>query len=100
MMEDLLEDIRTIIGCEFISDLRHEPFNNRARKLISILDLELYPFADITDAVSYLFFSEIPFKSVQQVKEFIQCDFYRHNISQKNAQKITSETKVPNLAKA
>lgn len=96
MMEDLLEDIRTIIGCEFISDLRYEPFNNRARKLISILDLESYPFADITDAVSYLFFSEGLFENVQQIKEFIGRTSCHYDRSQ---QKNVLGAKVCELSK-
>ena len=82
MKEDLLEDIRTIIGCAFISDLRYEPFNDRAKKLISIIDLEAYPFADITDAVAYLFFSEGIFESIQQIKEFIGRASFHHDRSQ------------------
>lgn len=100
MTEDLLEDVRTVIGCEFITDLRYEPFNDRARKLMAVIDLELYPFPDVLDAVSYLFFSERHFEGIQQVKEFIRQDScWCSNSQQKDREKIAAGAKVCELSK-
>lgn len=51
----LLEFIREVLGCKYISDLRQEPFNNRAKLLWSKLDLSHYSLYEICDASKYLF---------------------------------------------
>ena len=52
--EDLLEFIQHIIGCEYISDLRSEDYNERARHLLDKLDHSYYSFDSIKDALEYL----------------------------------------------
>ena len=69
-MEELLEKMRSEIGCEFISDLRFGINNKTARQLLKNADLHEYPLNEAADAVKYIFFCEDDFKSVLEIEEF------------------------------
>lgn len=52
--EDLLEFIQYIIGCDYISDLRTEDYNEKAKRLLEKLDHSKYSLSAIEDAIEYL----------------------------------------------
>lgn len=52
--EDLLEFMQYIFGCDYISDLRTEDYNERAKRLLEKLDCSQYSFNSIEDAIDYL----------------------------------------------
>jgi hypothetical protein len=51
----LLEFIKEVLGCKYISDLRREPLNSRAKLLWSKLDLSHYSLYEICNASQYIF---------------------------------------------
>lgn len=50
----LLENLQQILGCEFISDLRFEPYYSKVIKLLTELNLNCYTLDDIISAKEYL----------------------------------------------
>lgn len=52
---DLLEFLKYILSCTYISDLIIEPYNTKARLLLKQLNLEKYPIYQIKDAFEYLY---------------------------------------------
>ena len=52
--KELLERLRQEMGCDYISDLRYAPFNQRAIQKIRTLDREEYGEAEWSDAIYYL----------------------------------------------
>ncbi len=53
---DLFAFLKYILGCTYISDLRTNPYNKKARLIISKLDLSRYPQSQINDIVKYIYF--------------------------------------------
>ena len=51
----LLSFMKEVLGCKYISDLRQDPLNSRAKLLWSKLDLSHYSLCEICDASEYLF---------------------------------------------
>ena len=54
MLMSLLENLQQILGCEFISDLRFEPYYSKVIKLLTELNLNCYTLDDIISAKEYL----------------------------------------------
>lgn len=53
-MSDLLEFLKYVLGCTYISDLRTEPYNTRAKAFFEKLDLTYFSLTKIKDATEYL----------------------------------------------
>ena len=51
---DIFEDLRSIVRCDDISDLRFEPFNTQAKLMFFELDLNKYSKKDILEIIKYL----------------------------------------------
>ena len=51
---ELLEFLKYILGCTYVSDLRVEPYNTRAKLVFERLDLNYYSLKQIRDAIEYL----------------------------------------------
>lgn len=52
---DMLEFLQYIIGCTYISDLRFEPYNKRAKRILEKLDLTNYSLDQVTDVIEYIY---------------------------------------------
>ena len=52
---DLLELLKHTIGCEYISDLKFEPYNNRAKLILNQLNLDEYPSKQLEDVFEYIY---------------------------------------------
>ena len=51
---DLLEYLQSILRCTYLSDLRTEPYNSRARQLMTQISLAAFPSRQVSDAFHYL----------------------------------------------
>lgn len=51
----LLESIKEICGCFYLSDLHYFPYNVIAKALFNSMDLKKYNLKDISDAYNYIF---------------------------------------------
>lgn len=52
---DLLEFLKYILGCEYISDLKTEPYKTKVKMLFEHLDLNYFSLNQIKDAINYIF---------------------------------------------
>lgn len=52
---DLLDFLKYILGCTYISDLRTSPYNDRAKLLLKFLKLNKFPPEQVRDAFEYLY---------------------------------------------
>ena len=51
---ELLEYLQSILRCAYLSDLRREPYNSRAKQLMAQISLAAFPSRQVSDAVQYL----------------------------------------------
>lgn len=51
---DLFELLRSVLSCQYISDLRVDPYNAKARRLLEHLDLRGYSSNHVSDLYKYL----------------------------------------------
>ena len=51
---ELLEFLKYILGCTYISDLKTDPYNDRAKLLLKQLNLDKYSMNQIEDTFEYL----------------------------------------------
>lgn len=54
----LLELIKEICGCFYLSDLHYFPYNSIAKILFNSINLQAYSLKDIKDAYEYIFAKE------------------------------------------
>lgn len=52
---DVLEFLKQALYCDYISDLRREPYNSKAKALLKHIDLSRYPDNQVRDIQQYLF---------------------------------------------
>lgn len=52
---DILEFLKYILDCTYISDLRIEPYNTKVKLLLNKLDLRKYSSNQIIDAIEYIY---------------------------------------------
>ena len=51
---DLFEFLKYILGCTYISDLRIEPYNTKAKLLLSKFDLRKHSLNHVKDVFQYI----------------------------------------------
>ena len=52
---DVLEFLRQALYCDYISDLRREPYNTQAKKLLQHVDMRRFPANQQRDIYEYLY---------------------------------------------
>ena len=52
---DVLEFLRQALYCDYISDLRREPYNTQAKKLLQRVDMRRFPANQQRDIYEYLY---------------------------------------------
>jgi hypothetical protein len=52
---DLLEFLKYILDCMYTSDLRIDPYNEKAKEMLKFINFEIYPMNQIRDAFEYIF---------------------------------------------
>lgn len=67
-MRDLFEDLRNLLGCDYVSDIRFAL--GRGRALMAVLNLELYPLDALEDAAAYLFGEKPEFADYPAARRF------------------------------
>ena len=50
----LLENLRVALGCEYLSDLRFEPYNSQAKALLKNIDLSKFSSWEIYNTFDYI----------------------------------------------
>ena len=52
---DVLEFLRQALYCDYISELRREPYNTQAKKLLQQVDMRRFPANQQRDIYEYLY---------------------------------------------
>ena len=67
---DIFEELLKRVQCEYISDLRVEPYLMAAKRIMVELDLSRYPLETIENVAEYLFGQRLYFSDHEQVEAF------------------------------
>jgi len=65
---DIFEDLRDLIGCEYISDLTAR-YNKDARCIAGTMSLERYPVSQLNDLYEYLYGVKKNFPDIRAASE-------------------------------
>ncbi len=68
---DLFIQLKEAVGCEFISDMRREPYNSQARRTLKTILPEDCPVQVLLDIIFYIYGEKNCFETVEQAKEFL-----------------------------
>lgn len=55
---DLLEFLKYILDCTYISDLRTETYNTKAKLMLKFMNLKKYSIKQINNALEYIYYKE------------------------------------------
>ena len=69
---DLFEELKRIVRCDYISDLRYSPWREQARKAIAAMDLSEFSLFAINDAAEYLYGEKPAFASSADAQEYFR----------------------------
>ena len=69
---DLFETLKYTVGCPYISDLRHAPYDGAAKHVLRTLDLRAYSLKELSDAVTYLCGTAVAFHCHGQADDFLR----------------------------
>lgn len=67
---DIFGDLKKLVQCEYISDLRVEPYVMAAKRIMAELDLSHYPLEAIENVAEYLFDQHPCFADYEQAEAF------------------------------
>lgn len=67
---DIFEDLKKLVQCEYISDLRLEPYLMAAKRIMVGLDLLCYPLETLENMAEYLFDQHPCFADYEQAEVF------------------------------
>lgn len=67
--KDLFNTLADSVGCDYVSDLRYEPFNSSAKHLIARdFTFENYRLDELNDLFEYLYDKKAEFSTVREAK--------------------------------
>lgn len=56
---DLLEFLKYTLGCTYISDLRTNPYRDKAKLILSKLNLNKFSLKQLTDVFKYIYMNTL-----------------------------------------
>ena len=69
---DVFEELKKVVRCENISDMRFSPWQEKARKAIACMELSDYPMFALSDAANYLYGEKMEFVSCDDAQEYFR----------------------------
>lgn len=72
MKKDLLEVLKNIIGCTYISDLMFEPYKSQVLIILQSLELTDFSLNEFSDFSEYFFSEKQDFTDYGQVSAFFK----------------------------
>ena len=69
---DLFEELKRVVRCEYISDLRYSPWREQAKKAIAAMDLSEFSLFALNDAAEYLYGEKPAFASSADAQEYFR----------------------------
>lgn len=70
---DIFETLKNILGCEYISDMKFEPYRTKAKETLKSMDLSILSFSDLKDIAQYLY-EKTDFKSKDDILQYLGND--------------------------
>ncbi len=67
---DLFEDIRNILGLDYVSDIRFAPNTKRAISALKMADINKYPLSQLSDMANYIAGRSEPFEDYESASAF------------------------------
>lgn len=71
-MLELLDTLRKILGCTYLSDLRYTPFNQLARQEMQRQDLQRFSLTELSEVARYLWETTTVFTDYTEAKHFFE----------------------------
>lgn len=71
-MKDLFDEVALRVGCEYVSDMRFSPYNQRAKAALKEIDYTRYSLQNLADIYGYLYGKEVTFADYEQAKAAIE----------------------------
>ncbi len=68
---DLFTQLKEATGCEFISDMRIEPYNSQAKRILKTILPENCPVQELLDIIFYIYGEKNCFENVENAKDFL-----------------------------
>ena len=67
---DLFEELKTRIGCQYISDLRFGIDNELAKSTMRKIDVADYSLSELNDMAEYLYQKTVNFETLEEAAKF------------------------------
>lgn len=71
MTKNLFEVLREKVGCNYISDMKYDPYKEIARKTLSAMNLSDYSLNVLNDACQYFYNKESEFLSKKEAIDYL-----------------------------
>ena len=69
---DIFEELKKLIRCVYISDMRFSPWQELAREAIARMDLKEYTLFSLNDVAEYLYGENVSFIDQETAKEYFR----------------------------
>ena len=70
---DIFETLKNILGCEYISDMKFEPYRTKAKEVLKSMELSILSLSDLKDIAQYLY-EKTDFKSKDDILQYLGND--------------------------
>ena len=67
---DLFEELKSRIGCQYISDLRFGTDNELAKSIMRKIDVADYSLSELNDMAEYLYQKTVNFEALEEAAKF------------------------------
>ena len=67
---DLFEELKSRVGCQYISDLRFGTDNELAKSIMKKIDLADYSLSELNDMAEYLYQKTVNFETLEETEKF------------------------------
>ena len=67
---DLFEELKSRIGCQYISDLRFGTYNELAKSIMRKINVDDYSLSELNDMAEYLYQKTVNFETFEEATKF------------------------------
>ena len=67
---DIFETLKNTLGCEYISDMKFEPYRTKAKEVLKSMELSALSLSELKDLVRYLY-EKADFKSRDDILQYL-----------------------------
>ncbi len=69
MEKDLFEEVAATLGCDYISDIKTEAYNARAKRMLANVDYKKYPLRVLNDIYEYVYGGKADFSDYDEAEK-------------------------------